>query len=151
MNTLIVTMLLTAGGPDLKPQIEQWAKDFNAHNPAALAKHYSDDVQFIYAFAGQEGASKKAIEQFYTQSFKATPDISVKLVSYEVTPVSDTIAFGAGVWEDTFTGPDGKKMTVPTHSSEVFVKKGGKWLVRVDHASFVPPPQPSVKQDAPAK
>ena len=75
-------------------------------------------------------------------SWNASPDITVKLVSYEVVPLSDTLAFGLGTFEDTFTGPDGKKLTVPTHASEVFVKKGGKWLVRVDHASFVPPPQP---------
>jgi uncharacterized protein (TIGR02246 family) len=150
MSTMLMTLMLCAA-PDLKPQMEKWAADFNAHNPAALAQHYTDDVQFIYTFAGQEGQSKKALEQFYTQSFKMTPDIAVKLVSYEVTPVSDTIAFGAGVWEDSFTGPDGKKLTVPTHSSEVFVKKGGKWVVRVDHASFVPPPQQSVKQGPAAK
>ncbi len=111
-----------------------------------MAAHYADDVDFIYVFAGQEGKSKKGLEGFYTQSFKMTPDITVKLVSYEVVPVSDTIAFGMGVFEDSFTGPDGKKITAPTHASEVFVKKNGKWLVRVDHASFVPPPQPPPKQ-----
>jgi uncharacterized protein (TIGR02246 family) len=147
MKTLLLTLLLAtpALAADLKTeltaQIQKWAADFNAHNPAALAAHYADDVQFIYAFDGQEGATKKGIEQFYVQSFKATPDVAVKLISYDVVLVSPNVAYGAGVWEDTLTGPDGKKVTIPTHSSEIFVKKGGKWLVRVDHASFVPPPQ----------
>ncbi len=135
---------------DLKKQMEKWTEDFNAHKPAALAAHYSDDVDFIYVFAGQEGKTKKALEGFYTESFKQTPDISLKMISYEVVPVSDSVAFGSGVFEDTFTGPDGKKITAPTHASEVFVKVKGKWLVRVDHASFVPPPQPP-PQAAPAK
>lgn len=151
MNAIIVSLLIAAAPaapakPDLKAeltaQMEKWATDFNSHSAAAMAAHYTDDVQFIYAFEGQEGSTKKAIEGFYTQSFKATPDIAVKLVSYDVVQISPTIAFGAGVWEDSFTGPDGKKMTVPAHSSEVFVKKGKKWLVRADHASFVPPPAP---------
>jgi uncharacterized protein (TIGR02246 family) len=153
MNTAL-TLLLLAAAPDVKAeltkQMEKWVQDFNAHKPAALAAHYSDDVDFLYTFDGQEGKTKKGIEGFYTQAFKVTPDITLKLVSYEVVQVSDGIAYGMGTFEDTFTGPDGKKLTVPTHASEVFVKKGGKWLVRVDHASFVPPPQPP-PAPAPAK
>ena len=125
---------------DLMKEMERWVADFNSHQAAAVASHYADDVEFVYPFEGQEGKTKKGLEGFYTQSFKFTPDIAVKLISYDVVKVSDTIAFGYGVFEDSFTGPDGKKITAPTHASEVFVKKGGKWLVRVDHASFVPPP-----------
>jgi len=153
MKTAIVALMLASVPSfaadlkaDLNKEMEKWVADFNSHNPTAVSSHYSDDVQFIYVFDGQEGKSKKALEGFYTQSFKATPDITVKLISYDVVQVSDTIAFGMGVFEDSFTGPDGKKITAPTHASEVFVKKGGKWLVRVDHASFVPPPQPEAKK-----
>jgi uncharacterized protein (TIGR02246 family) len=130
---------------DLMKDMEKWVTDFNSHKAAAVAAHYADDVDFVYVFQGHEGKTKKGLEGYYAQSFKATPDISVKLVSYDVVQVSDTIAFGYGTFEDSFTGPDGKKITAPTHASEVFVKKGGKWLVRVDHASFVPPPAPAQK------
>jgi uncharacterized protein (TIGR02246 family) len=154
MNALIVTMMLTAGADvqtELTGAINKWADAYNSRDLKALAALYTDDVQYIYAFAGDEGKGKKALEAFYAAGFKAPTDLKVKMVSYEVTPMSDTVAFGAGVWEDSLNGPDGKRMTVPTHSSEIFVKKGGKWLVKVDHASFVPPPQPAAKQEAPKK
>jgi ketosteroid isomerase-like protein len=35
-----------------------------------------------------------------------------------------------------------KKITAQVQTSEVFVKVNGTWKIRVDHASFVPPPQP---------
>lgn len=159
---ILIPMLLLGAAPalagDLKAEltakIEKWAVDFNAHNPKALAAHYTDDVQFIYAFDGQDGKGKNAIQGFYEQSFKMTPDVAVKLISYDVVQLSDGVAMGLGLWEDTLTGPDGKKMTIPVHASEVWVKKGGKWLVRADHASFVPPPQPPpppAKAPAPGK
>lgn len=148
MKTIIALLLLAAApalAGDLKAQLtsqmEKWGKDFNAHDPKALAAHYTDDVQFIYAFEGQEGKSKAGVEQFYVQNFKALPDVAVSLKSYDVVAVSDTVAMGLGIWEDSFTGPDGKKQTVLVHSSEVWVKVKGKWMVRMDHASFVPPPQ----------
>lgn len=158
MKTILAAALLIAVPAfasdlkaDLMKDMEKWVADFNSHKPAAVAAHYADDVDFIYVFAGHEGKTKKGLEGYYTQSFKATPDITVKLVSYDVVQVSDGIAFGYGTFEDSFTGPDGKKLTVPTHASEVFVKQGGKWLVRVDHASFVPPPQPAPPAAAAAK
>lgn len=162
MKTILLSSLVLVAAPafagdltaQLTSQMEKWAKDFNAHDPKALAAHYTDDVQFIYAFEGQEGKTKAGIEQFYVQSFKMTPDISVTLKSYDVVQVSDDVAMGLGVWEDSFTGPDGKKVRVLTHASEVWVKVKGAWKVRLDHASFVPPPQPpppAPEKAAPAK
>lgn len=127
---------------EVRAQIDGWAAAFNAHDTKALLERYTDDAKYIFTFQGQEGAGKAALEANYTQSFKATPDIKVTLKEYDVVPVNDTIAVGMGTWEDTFTGPDGKKVTVMVQSSEVFVKVGGTWKVKVDHASFVPPPQP---------
>lgn len=127
---------------EVNEQIRAWAAAFNAHDVAALVAKYTDDARFIYAFQGQEGASKTSLELFYKQSFQATPDLAVTLKSYDVVMVNPNIAVGMGVWEDTFTGPDGKKVTAPVHSSEVFVKVGGVWKIRSDHASFVQPPQP---------
>lgn len=158
MKTTLMAVMLAAApafagdlSAQLTTQIQQWAKDFNAHDPKALAAHYTDDAQFIYAFAGQEGKTKAGVEQFYVQSFKMTPDISVTLKSYDVVQVSDDVAMGLGVWEDAFTGPDGKKQVVMTHASEVWVKVKGTWKVRVDHASFVPPPQPPPPAPSPKK
>ncbi|HVE85541.1 MAG TPA: nuclear transport factor 2 family protein [Myxococcales bacterium] len=136
---------------EVNEQIKAWAAAFNAHDVGKLMAQYAEDPRYIYAFAGQEGAGKASLEAFYKQSFQMTPDITVKLVSYDVIPVNATTAVGMGVWEDTFTGPDGKKITAPTHSSELFVKVGGAWKVRVDHASFVPPPQPPPPAAVPAK
>ena len=91
---------------------------------------------------GQEGSGKAALEGFWKQSFQMTPDIAVTLKSYDVVPVNATTVMGMGLWEDTFTGPDGKKITAQVQTSEVYVKVNGAWKIRVDHASFVPPPQP---------
>jgi uncharacterized protein (TIGR02246 family) len=149
MKTLIISALLLASPAlagnlksDLTTRMEQWAKSFNQHDPKALVTDYTDDAQFIYAFEGQEGKGRAALEQFYAQSFKMTPDVHVTLKSYDVVQVSQDVAVGLGVWEDSLTGPDGKKLTLPVHTSEVWVRRGGKWMLRVDHASFVPPPQP---------
>jgi uncharacterized protein (TIGR02246 family) len=142
---LLLTLLAVPAFADEKEELtkkmEAWAADFSARKTDALVKYYADDVEFVYAFEGQEGKGKKALQAFYTQAF-AGPPVSVKLKSYDVVKVSDTLMFGLGVWEDTLTMPDGKTQVVAVHSSEVFVKKGKTWLVRVDHASFVPPPQP---------
>ena len=78
----------------------------------------------------------------WVESFQMTPDIAVTLQSYDVVQTSPNTAMGMGLWEDTFTGPDGKKVTAQVQTSEVYVKVKGQWKIRVDHASFVPPPQP---------
>lgn len=152
MNKLILLLTVVAvpafAGDlkaDLTKEVEAWAADLNAKKLPALLAHYADDVEFVYAFEGQEGKGKKALEAFYAQSFKG-PALVVKLKSYDVVKISDTVAFGFGTWEDTLTMSDGKSQVIPTHSSEVFVKKGKAWLVRVDHASFVPPPAPPPAQ-----
>lgn len=122
----------------LTTKMDTWGVAFNAHDVDALAALYSDDAQYIYAFEGQEGQGLASLKTFYAGLFGATPDFTVERKSYEVIEISDGIAFGSGEYDDTFTGPMGK-MTVPTHASEIFVKKNGVWTVRVDHASFVPP------------
>lgn len=148
---MVVTLVAMPAFADLKAdltkQMETWASDFTAKKTPALLKYYADDIDFVYAFEGQEGKGKKALEAFYTQSFKGPP-LAVKMTSYDVVKISETVAYGMGVWEDTLTLPDGKTQVMPVHSSEVFVKKGKAWLVRVDHASFVPPPPPPPQEKA---
>jgi uncharacterized protein (TIGR02246 family) len=150
MNKLILTAALLfavpsfAGEPDapLQALIRTWADRANAHDVKGLTALYAADPQFIYAFEGQEGRGAEALTAFWTGFFQSAPDVALTLKSYEVVMLSPTSAMGLGVWEDAFTGPDGKKLQIPTHSSEVFVKVKGQWRILVDHASFVPPQPP---------
>jgi len=128
---------------EITEQAKTWAAACNAHDVAKVVALYDNDPKFIYAFMGQEGSGKAALEGFWKQSFQMTPDIAVTLQSYDVVQTSPDTAMGMGLWEDTFTGPDGKKITVQVQTSEVYVKVKGQWKIRVDHASFVPPPRPS--------
>ena len=127
---------------EITAQTRAWAAACNAHDVAKLVTLYDAEPKFIYAFMGQEGSGKAALEGFWKQSFQMTPDIAVTLQSYDVVQTSPNTAMGMGLWEDTFTGPDGKKITAQVQTSEVYVKVNGQWKIRVDHASFVPPPQP---------
>jgi len=141
--------LLTAGAAqagdsrtEVTAQLRAWEAAANSHDVARVMALYADDAQYIYGFQGQEGAGRASLEAFWKQSFQMTPDIAVTLKSVEVVPVNANVAVGMALWEDTFTGPDGKKVTAQVQTSEVFVKEKGAWKIRVDHASFVPPPQP---------
>ena len=147
---VMVFALLSAGAAragdartEVAEQARAWAAACNSHDAGKVVSLYADDPRFIYAFMGQEGAGKAALEGFWKQSFQMTPDIAVTLKSYDVVPVNANTAVGMGLWEDTFTGPDGKKITAQVQTSEVYVKVNGQWKIRVDHASFVPPPRPS--------
>jgi uncharacterized protein (TIGR02246 family) len=125
---------------------EAWAKAFNAHDPKAAARLYTDDVAYIFAFHGQEGKGKAAIEQFFAATFQQTPDIAVALQGCDGRLVGDGVLIAMCTWVDTFTGPDGKRATIPTQSSEIYTRqKGGGWRIRVEHASFAPPPPPAHK------
>jgi ketosteroid isomerase-like protein len=133
--------LLSAGAAragDVKAEVTEqakaWAAACNSHDAGKVVALYADDPRYIYAFQGQEGAGKAALEAFWKQSFQMTPDITVTLKSFDVIPVNANTAVGMGFWEDTFTAQ--------VQTSEVYVRVGGVWKIRADHASFVPPPQP---------
>jgi ketosteroid isomerase-like protein len=80
-------------------------------------------------------------------SFAMGPPTTIALQECDGVFVGDNTLVALCTWQDTITMPDGSRQVVPLHSSEVLVKqKDGRFLLRMDHASFVPPPQAPAKR-----
>jgi ketosteroid isomerase-like protein len=69
------------------------------------------------------------------------PGVKATMRDMQVYPLGDDAAATVGHWELTSTGPDGKPATAKVRTTEVLVKKDGKWRYLIDHASVGAPAQ----------
>lgn len=122
--------------------LRAWEKAFNAHDVKTMVSYYADDVRFIYGVEGQEGKGKAGVQKTFEGLFAQQKDAKVAVKSLEVKIIDATHAVVLGLWDDTIVGPDGKEMVLQVQTSDVLVKGKGGYKLLIDHASFVPPPQP---------
>jgi hypothetical protein len=71
--------------------VDQWLRDWNAHDLEALLSHYSDDVVFTSPVAAQllewsDGNihGKGELREYWTEGLRRIPDLHFEVVDYYV-------------------------------------------------------------------
>jgi ketosteroid isomerase-like protein len=105
---------------------------------------YSQEARVIWPGQGEEANGTEQIRRLISKTMKDAPkDAQVIFESQEVIPLDgDKYVAVLGHWQETFTGSDGKKVTLDLRTSEILKKHDGKLLYVVDHASVGLPPSP---------
>ena len=102
------------------------------------------NASVIWPGQGEEAKGRAAIEPLVRNLIAQAKNGSIVLESQESTPLGDGYIVNVGRWENTMTGPGGRKTVIVIRTSEVLAKTDGKWLYLVDHASVgLPPPPPA--------
>ena len=155
MRTMLTSLALTAllcgsatraladAAADGRAVSDAFQKAVAAGDVAAALALYRDDASIIWPGQGEEAKGKAAIEPLLRNLIAGAKNGSVVLKSQESTPLGDGYIVNVGRWENTVTGPGGKKVVVTIRTSEVLAKTDGKWLYLVDHASVGAPPPPT--------
>ena len=128
---------------DGRAHAEAFARAFNAGDVQAALALYTDDAVLIWPGQGERARGKAEIEKIIANAFKGMPDRKTSIRTLDAIPLDDTHLVTVGVWDSTFAGPGGKRMTSEVRTSEVLVKTPAGWRYLVDHASIGLPPPPA--------
>lgn len=109
----------------------------------AVIALYDENAWLIWPGRAQEARGREAIAAFLRRelpAMRATPPVLVSLVA---TPLADGTIAVVGHWEQ------GTTEKVEIRTTEVLVRRDGKWKYLVDHASVgaEPPPEKSRGRD----
>jgi uncharacterized protein (TIGR02246 family) len=152
MLTSLALMAMTCAGAsraladaaaDGRAVSDAFAKAVAAGDVQAVLALYRDDASVIWPGQGEEAKGRAAIEPLARSLIAGAKHGPIVLKSQESTPLGDGYIVNVGRWEQTVTGPGGKKTVVTIRTSEVLAKTDGKWLYLVDHASVGAPPPPA--------
>jgi uncharacterized protein (TIGR02246 family) len=129
---------------EAKAHSEAFARAMNTRDAKAMLALYADDARVIWPGEGEEASGRQAIEKLIASTLATLPkDARIALKSQQAIPLGANYIATVGRWEQSATGPDGKKEISEVRTTEVLEKRGGKTLYLVDHASAgVPPPPP---------
>jgi len=110
-------------------------------NAAAVLDCYAPDAYIIYPGLDSEAHGKADIEKLVNALLANTKGTEVVLKSLTVVPLDPNHMATVGDWEQKIAG----KPPVRIRTSEVLVKRDGRWLYLVDHASVGLPRQEAKK------
>jgi uncharacterized protein (TIGR02246 family) len=139
---LFVSGALLAAEDGAKSVDDAWVKAMNANDLNAVVALYADDAT-MYPPDQVEAKGKEAIHRVYEGMLgpNTAKDARVTESHYET---SGNLSTGWGrVTLTLVPKAGGSPQTLDVRFTDVAVKRGGKWLYLVDHASApLPPPQP---------
>ncbi len=115
---------------------EAFARACGAGDVKSVMALYTEDAVAVWPGQGAEAQGKANIEKMVVDLCKGPHGPQFTLASLEAVPLGDGYIATVAHWQDTMTGPNGGKVTVPVRSTEVLVKKDGAWRYLVDHASI---------------
>lgn len=117
----------------IKKEIAAFADAFNKRDAKAVASFWSAEGEYVDD-TGRAFVGRNAIEAYYTELLKETPDVKLKLVSDSIRLLGDTVAVedGQAVLEPKPQGVDGaNKYTA------IYTKVGNRWLLASVRDSYV--------------
>ena len=142
IGSALVLVCVSAGAAladptaDAKAVGDAFAKAFAAGDVPAVLALYRDDASIIWPGRGAEGKGKDAIERVVRDAIASAPkDMKFVQKSNEARALGDDYIVNVGLWDQSFTTPNGRRVTTEVRTSEVLARRGGKWLYLVDHAS----------------
>src|SRR5215470_703989 len=113
------TRALADATTDGRAVSDAFAKAVAAGDVPAVLALYRDDASVIWPGQGEEAKGKAAIEPLVRDLVAQAKQGAVVLKSQESTPLGDGYIVNVGRWENTVTGPDGKKTVLTIRTSEV--------------------------------
>lgn len=141
-----------AGGDEaaLKAVDDTFVQAFNKKDIEAVLACYGDDAVVMDPGPALIYRGKDEIRKGFGEFFKAQPSAQLKLDETHYKTAGD-LGYGYILWTITMNGPDGKSTEMKGRATDVMEKRGGKWVLVVDHASVPLPPPPTAGAPAPAK
>lgn len=132
---------------DVKAVADAFARACAAQDVQAVLALYAEDATVVWPGRGQEAKGKAEIEPLVRRLFERGKDAKLVPTSLRAIPLDESHVADVGHWEDSFTTPEGKRVTLEVRTSEVLVKRDGKWLYLLDHASVgLPPARPAARR-----
>jgi uncharacterized protein (TIGR02246 family) len=129
---------------EARAHAEAFARACQAGDVAAVMSLYADDAVVIWPGHGQEAKGRAEIERLVSGLCTGRPGTKLVLESIEALPLDDTHLATVGRWQNSSTGPRGQRLSRQVRTTEVLVKRDGKWRYLIDHASVgVRPPRPA--------
>ena len=144
----VLALALTARADalsDSRAIAEAFVKAANIEDPNESVKQvltlFADDAQHLGVFGHLEG--KAAFQEVLPKIF-AAPNRKNELVSHEGTQLSKDVIVSISHFLNSFTGPDGKTVTLPLRCVRTLKKqKDGRYLIAAEHTSVGVPPPPA--------
>jgi len=138
---LVLPALAADPSADVRSVSEAFARAVNAGDVDGVLALYADDAIVIWPGAGQEARGEPEIERLVRGLLAGGRHPMLMPKSLTAIPLDADHVADVGLWENVITAPDGRRMTTPVRTVEILVRRNGKWLYLVDHASIgVPPP-----------
>ena len=143
---MVLGLMVMFAGPaladstaDARGVEDAFARACGAGDVKGVMALYADDAIAVWPGQGAEAKGKAEIEKMAAALCKERGGPQFALKSLEALPLGDAYIVTVAHWEDTITGPGGRRITTEVRSTEVLVKKDGAWRYLVDHASVGTP------------
>lgn len=121
---------------DARAHAEAFAQACQSGDVTAVMALYADDAVVVWPGHGQEAKGHAEIERLVRALCTERSGTKLSLESIEVLPLDDTHVATVGRWRNVTTGPRGQRVEREVRTTEVLVKRDGKWRYLVDHASI---------------
>jgi uncharacterized protein (TIGR02246 family) len=131
----------------LKAVDESFVQAFNKKDVNGVLACYADDAVVMEPGPGMMARGKEQIRKSFTEMFGTPGGMELRLDEAHYRAVGN-LGYGYILWTMTIKDEKGKVTEMKGRASDVMEKRGGKWVLIVDHASVPlppPPPAPSKK------
>ena len=109
------------------------------HDPAAYAANFTRDAVFVTPTGPIIG--RQAIQKYYTDLYQWHPiDFGGKLDgnAFHMIGTAGNEARATGEWSDTGPGKNGEPITIKGYWSDIYVREGDDWRIRVTAFNVTP-------------
>lgn len=114
---------------------EAFVRHLEAGDVKGILSLYADDADVIWPGEKDEAYDKKALEPMVRDFVAAMKNGKLVQKKVQARWLGKNHVVNSGHWEETSPGPGGKPETHTLRTTEIFEKKGDKWVFVVDHAS----------------
>ncbi|CAN1211696.1 hypothetical protein TUMEXPCC7403_15945 [Tumidithrix helvetica PCC 7403] len=135
----VVPASVTSADPSVRQAYETWVSTVGAANcnPVPVLALYDKDAILLATLSSTVRENSKNQLRPYFEKFTCLPNLKGTTNQILTRSFGDT-AINSGIYTFTYTGTDGKTVSVPARFSFTYRKVNGKWLIVDHHSSVVP-------------